>query len=216
MVALGLDHILTSLPSVDPSTTDSIMKKVGAFDQIMRGIKTAVRNNVRVSVNMVVTRETKNQVYEAGKLVAENGGQTLFVTRAVPPTYSQASNLSNYILSPIETKRALDDAIRVKNDFGIMIGSLVSYPLCFLEDLDKYEEMKPTPWDTFRKAMDNEKFDIVKKICLETKEGVFQHTKLKWVKVDYKDLENQIENNEVSIEEQLQIAKNVLQQLKEN
>jgi pyrroloquinoline quinone biosynthesis protein E len=137
---LGLDHILTSLPSVDPATTDKIMNKQGSFDRIMRGIETSVRNGVRVSVNMVVTRDTKDHVYEAGKLVAKMGVQTLFVTRAVPPTYSEGTDLSNFILSPQDTKRSLDDAIRVKEDFGIMIGSLVSYPLCFLEDLKKYED----------------------------------------------------------------------------
>ena len=137
---LGLDHILTSLPSVDPDTTDRIMNKQGSFKRIMRGIETSVQNGVRVSVNMVVTRDTKDHVYEAGKLVAEMGVQTLFVTRAVPPIYSEGADLSNYILSPEDTKLALNDALRVKEDFGIMIGSLVSYPLCFLEDLEKYED----------------------------------------------------------------------------
>lgn len=136
----GVDHILTSLPSVDADKTDAIMNKSHSFEKIMRGIKTTVENGVRVSVNMVITRETMDQVYEAGRLVSELGAQTLFVTRAVPPTYSQGEDVSNYLLSPEETKQVLDDAIRARDDFGIMIGSLVSYPLCFLEDLEKYAD----------------------------------------------------------------------------
>ena len=136
----GVDHILTSLPSTDPATTDAIMHKLGAFEKIMDGIRAAVRNGVRVSVNMVITRATKDQVYDAGRLVKEMGAQTLFVTRAVPPTYSGGEDLGDYTLSPDETKHALDEAIRAKQDFGIMIGSLVSYPLCFLEDLERYAD----------------------------------------------------------------------------
>ena len=44
------------------------------------------------------------------------------------------------LLSPELTKKGLDQAIKAKNDFGIMIGSLVSYPLCFLQDLEKYKD----------------------------------------------------------------------------
>ncbi len=140
LAAKGVDHILTSLPSVDAETTDNIMNKSHSYEKIMRGIKTTVENGVRVSVNMVVTRETMDHIYEAGRLVSELGAQTLFVTRAVPPTYSQGEDISNYILSPEETKKVLDDAIRARDDFGIMIGSLVSYPLCFLEDIEKYSD----------------------------------------------------------------------------
>jgi len=45
-----------------------------------------------------------------------------------------------YFITKEETKKTLDDAIRVKNEFGMRIGSLVSYPLCFLEDLEKYKD----------------------------------------------------------------------------
>ena len=136
----GVDHILTSLPSVNQADTDNIMNKTHSFEKIMRGIKTTIAHGIRVSVNMVITRETMGQVYEAGKLISDLGAQTLFVTRAVPPTYSQENDNSNYLLSASETKNVLDEAIRARDDFGIMIGSLVSYPLCFLEDLEKYSD----------------------------------------------------------------------------
>jgi radical SAM protein with 4Fe4S-binding SPASM domain len=37
-------------------------------------------------------------------------------------------------------KDALDAALQAKADFGIQVGSLVSYPLCFLGDLEKYAD----------------------------------------------------------------------------
>lgn len=136
----GLDHILTSIPSCDPATNDYIMSQIGAFERIVGGIECATRNGMRVSANMVITRRNKNQVYETGKLVAGLGCQKLFVTRAVPPTYSDTSKEDDYSLTPDEVKTTLDDALRVKEDFGIMIGSLISYPLCFLGDLEKYAD----------------------------------------------------------------------------
>jgi len=137
---LGLDHILTSLPSIDPALNDYIMSAVGSYEKIISGIRCTVDNGIRVSVNMVITRQNFEQVYEMGRLVSELGCQKLFVTRSVPPTYSEENDDSEYALTPEEQKFALDEALRVKEDFGIMIGTLVSYPLCFLSDLQKYAD----------------------------------------------------------------------------
>ena len=139
----GLDHILTSFPSLDPVVNDYIMQSKNSLNKIIEGIKACVRNDIRVSVNMVITRSNKKQVYETGKFAAELGATKFFLTRAVPPTYSQNIKLDEsnpYFITKEETKKTLDDAIRVKNEFGMRIGSLVSYPLCFLEDLEKYKD----------------------------------------------------------------------------
>ena len=136
----GLDHILTSIPSCDPVTNDRIMGQVGSFEKIVSGIHVATSNSMRVSANMVITRRNKDQVYETGRLVSELGCQKLFVTRAVPPTYSDPELDDDYQMTPEEVRLTLDDALRVKRDFGLMIGALVSYPLCFLGDLEKYAD----------------------------------------------------------------------------
>ena len=138
---VGLDHILTSLPSCDPETNDYIMQQKGAFVRIIKGMDAAIRNGIRVSVNMVINRNNMHQVYESGKLIAEMGCQKLFVTRSVPPLYSHGtSKNTDYSLTLEETRNVLDEAIRVRDDFGVMIGTLVSYPLCALEDLEKYKD----------------------------------------------------------------------------
>lgn len=140
LLDLGLDHILTSLPSCDPAVTDYVMAQVGAFERVQRGISCATRNGMRVSANMVVTRRTQDQIYDTAKLAKELGCEKLFVTRSVPPTYSDAEEIKNYSLSAEETKACLDAALRARDDFGIRVGSLVSYPLCFLGDLDRYKD----------------------------------------------------------------------------
>ncbi len=137
---LGLDHILTSLPSRDPVTNDFIMGKQGSFDRIMKGIENATRNGIRVSANMVVSKSTYNDVYETARLAASKGCQKLFATRMVPPTYTHEKVDDDHLPTAEETKIALDQAIKAKKDFGIMVGTLVSYPLCFLGDLEKYSD----------------------------------------------------------------------------
>ena len=137
---LGLDHILTSLPSCDPDTNDLIMGKPGSYEKIMKGIENARKYGIRISVNMVVTKATYKDVYDTAKLVAKKGCQKLFVTRMVPPTYTHGKVDLSTLPNHEETKIALDQAIKARDEFGIMIGSLVSYPLCFLGDLEKYSD----------------------------------------------------------------------------
>ena len=96
--SLGLDHILTSLPSPDFKINDYIMNQKGSLEKIISGIKLTRESDIRVSVNMVITRQTKNQVYEAGKLVSSLGCQKLFITRSVPPTYSDTEQDNTYTL----------------------------------------------------------------------------------------------------------------------
>jgi len=136
----GLDHILTSFPSPIATDCDFMMNKPGAFESVVRGISVTVKGGIRVSANMVITRRNMNDVYEAGRVLADLGVEKLFVTRSVPPTYADPAKESDYILEPEEQKKVLDDAIRAKEDFGIGIGTLVSYPLCFLGDLERYAD----------------------------------------------------------------------------
>mgnify|MGYP001160005214 CR=1 FL=1 len=145
LASLGLDHCLTSIPSINEKENDEIMQSKNSLKKIIDGIKCCIRNGVRVSANMVVTKDNKHRVFETGKLMAELGCSKFFVTRAVPPVYSEISknneNKENtLVLSKEEVKNSLDDALKVKEKYGISIGSLISYPLCFLGDLQKYRD----------------------------------------------------------------------------
>ena len=142
---LGLEHCLTSIPSIDEKENDEIMQSKGSLNKIINGIKCCIRNDVRVSANMVVTKSNKERVYETGKMMAKLGCSKFFVTRAVPPVYSEVSKANDekdneLVLSHEDVKNSLDQALKVKKDFGIQIGSLISYPLCFLGDLNRYSD----------------------------------------------------------------------------
>ena len=139
LATAGLEHILTSLPSGDPATCDHIMNQVGTFEKVVKGIKETVAGGIRVSANMVLMRSNLGQVYQTSELLSELGAQKLFLTRSVPPVYQSGSG-ADLDVGPEEMKGALDAALQAKADFGIQVGSLVSYPLCFLGDLEKYAD----------------------------------------------------------------------------
>lgn len=140
LVDLGLDHILTSLNSYDAQTDDYIASSKGAHNKIIKGIRTAIGNGMRLSANMIVTKGNKDHVYKTGLLAHELGCTKFFGTRMVPNILSNSISDSDYQMKREECLFSLDELLRVKKDTGMMIGTLVSYPLCMLGDLEKYRD----------------------------------------------------------------------------
>ncbi len=138
--AAGLDHILTSLNSHDPATNDYMANRKGAYQKIVEGIKTAVNHGIRISVNMIVSEINKGHVYETAKLCTELGAKRIFGTRLVPPVTVDHPEETDFRLDRKGALSAINDLLRAKQDFGIGIGTLISYPLCLLGDLNKYED----------------------------------------------------------------------------
>ncbi len=136
----GLDHILTSLNSYDAETNDYMVNKKGALEIIKQGIRNCVKNSIRVSANMIISQRNKEHIYQTGLLAHELGCQKIFGTRVVPSV-----NVDNVVntdseLSKDDAIEALNQLVRIKEETGIMIGSLVSYPLCFLGDLERFKD----------------------------------------------------------------------------
>ncbi len=135
----GWDHVLTSLASYDPATNDDMMNKEGTFDKIIDGIKMTVAEGIRVSVNMVISELNKDHVYETAKFCAELGCQRMFGTRLVPSVNLEEPTETDLKLNQESARKAVDDMLRAKEEFGIGVGTLISYPLCLLGDLEKYK-----------------------------------------------------------------------------
>ena len=69
----GLDHILTSFPSIDKKENDYIMQSKDSLEKIIKGIKNCVESGIRISANMVILRNNMDKIYETGKLAANLG-----------------------------------------------------------------------------------------------------------------------------------------------
>ncbi|CCO24234.1 radical SAM/SPASM domain-containing protein [Maridesulfovibrio hydrothermalis] len=140
LVDVGLDHILTSLNSHVPEVNDYMVNMNGAHERILRGIKLARKHGIRVSANMIIAENNLDHVYETGLLAHNLGCQKLFATRTVPPVKVDDPSMTEFHLDKDMALKALDEMLRIKADTGIMIGTLVSYPLCLLGDLEKYAD----------------------------------------------------------------------------
>jgi radical SAM protein with 4Fe4S-binding SPASM domain len=136
----GLEHVLTSFNSYDEATNDFMVSLPGAQKKIIKGIRAARKAGIRVSVNFIVTNFNKNHVYRTGQFLSEFGINKLFSTRLVPSTAADPSFHEEALLTLRDEYRVLDDMIRVRDDFGIPIGSLIQYPVCFLKDVNKYRD----------------------------------------------------------------------------
>ncbi|MGE4398765.1 MAG: radical SAM/SPASM domain-containing protein [Campylobacterales bacterium] len=136
----GLDHILTSLNSYDRATNDYMVHQDGAFDKIVSGIESCIKNDMRVSVNMIVSERNKMHVYDTALFAHSLGCQKIFGTRVVPSINECNPNASEFKVTREDALSTVDQLIAAKEKTGIMIGTLVSYPLCLLSDLEKYRD----------------------------------------------------------------------------
>ena len=136
----GLPHILTSLSSFDPEINDRTFTKKGAFSKVVKNIINAVDIGIKISVNTVMTKQNKDDIYKIGILVHSIGASNFFVTRLVPSESCSAEHSKEFTLEPEECIPVLDQAIRVRDETGIHISSLIQFPVCFLRDVEKYSD----------------------------------------------------------------------------
>ena len=140
LMGAGVDHVLTSLNSHVPAVNDAMVCLKGSHELILKGINTAVEGGLRVSANMIICADNLGHVYDTGRLAGSVGCQKLFATRTVPPARLEPSGHPSLLLSREQARGVLSEMVRLKDDTGIMIGTLVSYPLCLLGDLDTYRD----------------------------------------------------------------------------
>ena len=137
----GVDHFLTSLNSHDEKTNDYMVNSKGAFKKTVKNIELAIQKGFRISVNMIIGKRNKDHVYDTAKFINEIGCQKIHATRTVPPVSNDYEpNQSDINLSQKDALDVLEQLYRAKEDTGVLIGTLVSYPLCLLGDLVKFKD----------------------------------------------------------------------------
>ena len=140
LMEAGLDHILTSWCSSDPVEMDYIMGMVGSYEKVVAGIKAATAAGIRVSVNTIVSNNNKNRVYDSGKFLHSLGITKFFAHRTIPPAYDREDKDDQHLITKEDAIETLDELLQLKEDTGMVVGTLISYPLCMLGDLEKYQD----------------------------------------------------------------------------
>ncbi|MBU2549596.1 MAG: radical SAM protein [Proteobacteria bacterium] len=136
----GLGHVLGSLLSPRPETHDFLASAPNTWRRMVRGIKTALDAGLAVTNNMVVSQANHDQVHECGAFLKTLGVKGLTATRVSPPPYADEVLRSELRVGREEARSILEQMIRVKQDFGLEIGALLPFPLCFLDDFDRYAD----------------------------------------------------------------------------
>jgi radical SAM protein with 4Fe4S-binding SPASM domain len=139
----GLPHILTSLASYDPVENDRIFNKKGSFVKVVQAIRNAVSIGIKISLNTVISQASASKpgsVYRTGLLAHALGAKNLFLTRVVPNDSCPAETAKEFVLSPELYIPVLEEALQVKKETGITIGSLIQYPVCFLQDVERFND----------------------------------------------------------------------------
>lgn len=137
---LGLDHVLTSWFSYFPTETDHITTYKGSYQKIIQGIKATVEAGIRVSANTICTQHNKGTIYKSGKFLSSLGVSQFFAHRVIPPAYDRKDVNKEHYITREQAIETLDDLLKLKNETGMNIGTLINYPLCMLGDLQKYED----------------------------------------------------------------------------
>ena len=129
--------VLTSLLSYKQDVHDNITCRQGSFERTINGINILKKAGVHVGVNMVVMQSNIDQVYNTGKFVRKLGIRSFNATRVQPA--QGCLNFDNLRLTSKEVIATLDDLLRLQKNFGMIVDSLTSYPVCLFGDLKKYE-----------------------------------------------------------------------------
>jgi radical SAM protein with 4Fe4S-binding SPASM domain len=137
---LGLDHVLTSWFSYFPTETDEITTYKGSYQKIIDGIKATVKAGIRVSANTICTQHNKGTIYKSGKFLHKLGVSQFFAHRVIPPAYDREDKEKQHYITQEQAKESLDDLLKLKEETGMSVGTLINYPLCMLGDLEKYQD----------------------------------------------------------------------------
>ncbi len=126
-----------------PASNQEIDKKITnveeSFDKTIEGIKLAVKNNINVYVNMVVTQLNYNDVYETARLASSLGVKRFSINKAMKP--ENCKNFDKYQLTIEQYKQLPYVMKKIKDDFQIEVVSVEANPLCFIDDYKLLEEV---------------------------------------------------------------------------
>lgn len=129
---IGVNSILTSLPSSDEITNGRITQSRSSKERTTRGIRLALSAGLHVGVNMTVTRLNLTDIYSTAEYVKSLGVKSFSATKAAIP--GNCKDFSPYQISPGEFRWMLNELVRVKHNLGMKVDSLEFYPPCSFGD----------------------------------------------------------------------------------
>ena len=111
------------------------------YSKFLKNLELLVKYDNPITVNMVVTRENIDSVYETGKFIKNNFGINNFCATPISGTKG-TNNHNNLTLDSNEVLYVLEDLINLSKDFNIIVDSLQPLPFCMYpkEKIEKYKQ----------------------------------------------------------------------------
>lgn len=132
----GVLSILTSFYSNKRGVHEEMTNNFGSFSKTLRNIGKLTDTGLDVEVNMVLTKDNFQDVYETCKLVRDAGAKGFNATRLQDS--ARETDFSHLKLTAEEIRFTLEQLQFASNDFHVRIGSLTPYPFCFLADNQEF------------------------------------------------------------------------------
>lgn len=134
----GIDSILASLHADTSTLHDEATQRKGSFRQTIRGIDICLQEGLGITVNMAVSALNKDRVQDTG-LFVKNLGVASFAATKVSPCMGGA-NFAEMDISRQDYKKMLNDLLFLEREKGMLVDSLISYPLCALGNWGHYQK----------------------------------------------------------------------------
>lgn len=129
----GVTHVLVSLLGME--NTHNAITNSNTFKKACDGITALVGNNVKVSVNMAVSKLNFCEMRDVSKIAKDLGAITFCATPVVPSHQSH----KNFLLSGEECKQMLRTLLKIKDELQIRIDTLEPIARClFNEEEDEF------------------------------------------------------------------------------
>lgn len=129
----GMKSVLTSILGPNAKIHDDITQQRGSFDRTVNGIKLAMKENIYVVANMVVTKLNLNYLRETAVFITSLGIKKFIATKAGCP--GNCNDFSKFSLDTQQFRDYLKEIYGIAQDLNVGIDALESYPLCGIQDV---------------------------------------------------------------------------------
>ena len=127
-------RILASLPHLEGGKFEEIVGKK-TLPKFYTNLRRILDSGIKVTINMVTNKLSKDSVYKQGKFLYEEFGIDSFAaTPALKPSIRGMNGKENYWLSNEEVVKSLEDLLRLEKDFGMDVKVFELIPPCSLPE----------------------------------------------------------------------------------
>ena len=119
-----------SLPCSKADICDEITNVSGSLDRISKGIKILLKHNVKVTVNMVVSKKNLNYVYDTAKYAKEFLGIDRFFASRVSKPINSDKEFIKELLSKDEVTLVYEELLRISKELEMKTDTATPMPVC--------------------------------------------------------------------------------------